>query len=74
MSLEQRNGNLVSQVSATEQTYLKFEAKVSTVERKNNRGLRKLQMNLDSTNQYERRDTLVLSGPDLPIHSEDKTL
>ena len=71
-SLEHSSGTLVSQVSAIEQTNLNLEAKVSTVERGNNDQLRKLQNILDSTNQYKRRDTLVISGPDLHTHSEDE--
>ena len=58
----------MSQISATEQTKINLAARVSTLERGNN----KLQFNLHSTNRYERRDTLVLSGSDRPIHSEDE--
>ena len=72
LTMEQSNDNLVSQVTDIEQTNLNLAAKVSTAEQNRNDELRKLQINLDSTNQYERRDTLVISGPDLPMHSEDE--
>ena len=57
-------------ISKLETEVASLREQVSQYEENVNKSLKKVQIDLDNNDQYERRDTLILSGPNLPSSAQ----
>ena len=75
-SIEQKVENLEIQykqtISTLEGKLLKAESKLDQLEQLQSKEVESLKTSIDLNGQYERRDTLIISGPDLPVASDNE--
>ena len=64
--IERNNNEQNSKISDLQARITSLEERLETVSTTHSRTTRSLQSDIDNNDQYERRDTLILSGPQVP--------
>ena len=49
-----------------------LQSKISSIESSQSKNIKSLQNNVDENDQYERKDTLIVSGPEVPVFSSNE--
>lgn len=75
-SLEEKvvslNAELADSISSMERRVQSLEEKLERVDATHTAEVLSLRTNIDTNEQYERKDTLIISGPDLPVASQNE--